>query len=351
MLRDLIREAVRGGAGREKACKTLGITARTLQRWEKCEDLKDGRRGPNRVPANKLSKEEYDRILETINTQAYQDMPPAQIVPDLADKGQYIGSPSTIYRIMKKEKMNAHRQASKPAKHKPPKGYTAHGPNQVWTWDITYLPREIRGAHFYLYMFLDIYSRKIVGWEVHEDESAAQAAALVAGSYLKEGLKGDRLVLHSDNGSPMKGATMLATLQRLGVMPSFSRPSVSNDNPFSESLFRTLKYRPEYPEKAFFSIQQARTWVAQFVSWYNGTHRHSALNMVTPNQRHSGEDREILAQRIQVYEMARDQHPERWSGKSRNWSRPGSVHLNRPKGHETVESGKRFSSKTIAKTA
>jgi len=262
-------------------------------------------------------------------------MPPAQIVPDLADKGHYIGSPSTIYRIMKKEKMSAHRQASKPAKRRAPKGYTAHGPNQVWTWDITYLPREIRGAFFYLYLILDIYSRKIVGWEVHECESATHAGALTAGTYIKEGLRGDPLVLHSDNGSPMKGATMLATLQRLGVIPSFSRPSVSNDNPFSESLFRTLKYRPEYPEEAFSSIEGARNWVAGFVSWYNGRHRHSALNMVTPNQRHRGEDREILVRRRQLYESARAEHPERWSGKIRNWSRPGSVHLNRPKKHET----------------
>lgn len=140
--------------------------------------------------------------------------------------------------------------------------------------------------------------------------------------------KADRLVVHSDNGSPMKGATMLATLQRLGVVPSFSRPSVSDDNAFVEALFRTAKYRPGYPSKPFASIDAARAWVSTFVSWYNEEHQHSAIRFVTPADRHAGRDVEILNHRRDVYERARARHPERWAGASRNWSPVETVTLN-----------------------
>ena len=145
---------------------------------------------------------------------------------------------------------------------------------------------------------------------------------------MAEGITEDGLVLHSDNGSPMKGATMLATLQRLGVVPSFSRPSVSNDNSYSESLFGTMKYAPTYPAKPFASLTEAREWVHRFVTWYNEQHRHSAIQFVTPGQRHRGEDAEILTARKAVYEQARQRHPERWSGDTRNWDPVGQVWLN-----------------------
>jgi transposase InsO family protein len=148
---------------------------------------------------------------------------------------------------------------------------------------------------------------------------------------LAEGIHQDGLVLHADNGGPMKGATMLATLQKLGVVPSFSRPSVSDDNPYSESLFRTLKYVPAYPSKPFESIETARRWVHGFVQWYNNEHRHSAIRYVTPNQRHRGADRKLLKQREAVYEAARQRNPERWSGKTRNWNPVKEVWLNPPK--------------------
>ena len=176
---------------------------------------------------------------------------------------------------------------------------------------------------------MDIYSRKVVGWEVYENESAEQAAIVLRKSRLAEAISpAQEVVLHSDNGSPMKGATMLATMQKLGVTPSFSRPSVSNDNAFSESLFKTLKYVPSYPAKPFESIDEARHWVATFVQWYNHEHQHSSLKYVTPVQRHEGQDKEILAQRKAVYEAARKANPERWSGSTRNWEKNGLVFLN-----------------------
>jgi len=197
-----------------------------------------------------------------------------------------------------------------------------------WSTLLTYLGTTVKGRYFYLYLIMDLFSRKIVGWEVFAEESAEHAETVFRKAYLREGVAGQLLRLHSDNGSPVKGATMLATLQRLGVVPSFSRPSVSNDNPYSEALFKTVKYHPSFPEKPFDTLEQARQWVAGFEQWYNEQHRHSALKFVTPGQRHRGEDQEILRQRTALYETAKARRSERWSGNCRNWSRPAVVILN-----------------------
>jgi transposase InsO family protein len=250
----------------------------------------------------------------------------------LADQGEYIASESSFYRILRTfDQVNRRGRAEMPKNHVKPKGYNATGPNQVWSWDITYLASTVRGTFYYLYLIEDIFSRKIVGWEVHESERAEHAANLIRKACLAENIHQEGLVLHSDNGSPMKGATMLATLQKLGVVPSFSRPSVSDDNPYSESLFRTLKYTPSYPSQPFDGLDAARAWVYSFVEWYNNRHRHSAIRYVTPNQRHSGEDCAILEQRKQVYRAAKDKNPARWSGNIRNWNRIENVWLNPPK--------------------
>jgi transposase InsO family protein len=190
------------------------------------------------------------------------------------------------------------------------------------------MPGPIRGGFFYLYLMLDIFSRKIVGWEVHERESAELAANLVRRAVWAEGCLIRPLVLHADNGSPMKGATMKATLERLGVIASYSRPRVSDDNPFSEALFRTCKYRPDWPTSGFASKEDAQRWVAGFVSWYNNEHRHSAIRFVTPNARHTGEDRALLERRTRLYTEARAANPARWSRQIRNWSPVGDVCLN-----------------------
>jgi putative transposase len=203
--------------------------------------------------------------------------------------------------------------------HKP-KDYQARAPNPLWSWDITYLATTIIGLFYRLYLVMDIYSRKIVGWEIHEHETADHAACLIRKACLAEGVREQGLVLHSDNGSPMKGATMRATLQRLGVVPSFSRPSVSNDIPYSERLFGTLKYTPAFPSKPFESLVAAREWVHGFVHWYDEHHRHRGIQFVTPVERHRGEDQAILARRKHVYEAAKRSHPERWSRETRNWT-------------------------------
>lgn len=305
---------------------------RTVQRWER-QGLQDQRQGTRAAPANRLSGAEREQIKAVMNAPAYRDLSPHQIVPQLADQGRYLGSESSFYRILRQANMNHHRQPSRPATHTRPRSQTATAANQVWTWDITYLPLVIRGQFLYLYMIIDIYSRKIVAWQVHDRECSALAADLVTEACYVEAVDPDELVLHSDNGSPMTGATLHATLEKLGIMPSFSRPSVSNDNPYSESLFRTLKYRPWYPEKPFAGLDDARQWVEDFVDWYNHVHQHSALRFVTPHQRHTGQDHHLLAQRHELYQAARERHPERWSGPTRHWQPIAEVHLNKIPNH------------------
>ncbi len=334
---ELVREAVHAGARREQACQVLELPVRTLRRWEqrlRDSRLEDQRKAAaaQRVPANKLTQEERTRILDVCNQPEYKSLPPTQIVPRLADVGCYLASESSFYRVLRAaEQVNRRGRAEVPRTVTKPKGYQATGPNQVWSWDITYLAASIRGAFYRLYLAEDIFSRKIVGWEIHENETAEHASVLIRKTCLAEGIHEDGLVLHADNGSPMKGATMLATLQKLGIIPSFSRPSVSDDNPYSESLFRTLKYTPAYPAKPFESIEAARQWVHRFVQWYNGEHRHSAIRFVTPNQRHNGLDISLLAARKDVYEAAKRRNPARWSGNTRNWKPISEVWLNPPK--------------------
>lgn len=328
---ELIEQAMAQGASQHKACEVLGISVRTYQRWTReggvqCDARAEATR---KTPANKLSDEERARILEICNSPEYANLAPSQIVPALADLGEYIASESSFYRVLREvDQVNRRGKAQAVCSPVKPKAHRADGPNQVWSWDITYLASDVVGLFFRLYLIMDIYSRKIVGWEVHENESAEHAASLIEKACWAEHVAQDGLVLHSDNGSPMKGATMLVKLQKLGIMPSFSRPSVSNDNPYSESLFRTLKYTPAYPGKPFESLEQARAWVYEFVQWYNGEHRHSGLKFVTPAQRHQNKDVRILERRKALYEAVRCTHPERWSGSTRNWSPVGSVWLN-----------------------
>ncbi len=326
----LIGEAVSRGARKAKACEVIGLTLRTVQRWEAQDPSggEDGRHGPKRPPANKLSDEEQEEILRVVNSPEFRDQSPRQIVPQLADRGVFLASESTIYRLLEEAGQLVHREPSRPRTHRKPRELRATGPNQVWSWDITYLRGPVRGAFLYAYLVVDVWSRKIVGWTVELDEDQEHAAALIDRACAVEGIRREQLTLHSDNGGPMKGSTMLATLQRLGVVPSFSRPHVSDDNPFSEALFRTLKYRPGYPRGGFASLTASRSWFVGFVGWYNGEHRHSAIRFVTPLQRHSGEDMDILQRRHEVYEAARRRNPERWTGRTRDWTPIADVYLN-----------------------
>lgn len=344
----LIEEACTSGARLSKACEVAGLSVRTVERYRQNGEIRaDGRKaaGAKRIPANKLREDERAAVLETANQPHYAHLPPGQIVPDLADKGQYLASESTFYRILREKKQLAPRGRAKAPHNTRPEPLQASGPNQLWSWDITYLPTTVQGLFFYLYLFIDLFSRKIVGWEIYAEETAEHAANTFRRTYLREGVAGKDLTLHSDNGSPMKGATMLGTLHNLGVAPSFSRPSVSNDNAYSEAMFRTMKYHPGYPDAPFDTLDDARQWVAEFVQWYNEDHRHSALNFVTPGQRHRGEDQNILVRRAELYERAKAQCPERWSGTSRNWGRPETVTLNpqKAKQGESPDTQVRFS--------
>lgn len=324
----LIKEACGAGARLKPACDILEIDIRTWQRWKKDCSLKDKRRGPITTPRNKLTDAERAHVLAVVNSPEYRNQPPSQIVPNLADKEDYIGSESTIYRLLHEHKQMQHRSASRPYTHRKPDELSATSPNQLWSWDITYLRSNIRGKYFYLYLFIDIFSRKIVGYNVFEDQTAEHAADVVSCAYVTEGVIRDQITLHSDNGSPMKGATMLATLEMLGIASSFSRPSVSDDNPYSEAAFKTLKYCPQYPSNPFESTEEALAWVVKFVEWYNNIHNHSGINFVTPSARHDGKDAEILEKRKAVYEIARQKNPSRWSKQTRDWSRVGKVYLN-----------------------
>jgi transposase InsO family protein len=325
----LLSEAMVQGARQDRACAAVCLSERTLQRWQRDAARGDGRPERLQLPKNKLSVLERQRLVAVANSDEFGHLPPGQIVPRLADRGLYLASESTFNRVLKAEHQLRHRGAERPShKRSKPRALFAVAPDELFSWDITYLPTRVRGIYFYLYLFLDIYSRKIVGWQIYETESSELAAEVMRDICERENIAPGKVVLHSDNGSPMKGATMLAMLQGLGVVPSFSRPAVSNDNPFSESLFKTMKYRPSYPQRAFETLLAARQWVSHFVQWYNHEHRHSAIRFVTPGERHAGLDTALLSKRVEVYEAAKARHPERWSGNARNWQPITVVYLN-----------------------
>ncbi len=322
MILSAVDTAQDSGARLYKICDELEIPQRRIQRWRKSKTGKDERHGPNTVPRNKLSEKERKEALAVLTSKKYRDQPPWQVVASLADKGTYLASEATMYRILKESKMGTVRSRTKaPRNRYRPEAIVTTGPNQCWSWDITYLKRDVTGFYHYGYVVIDVFSRKIVAAEVYDCESSEFAAELIADACLREGVARDQLTIHSDNGAPMKGAALGATLKELGVSTSFSRPRVSNDNAISEATFRTMKYRPEYPSGCFQSLDLAKTWMREFVTWYNDEHHHSAIKFVTPGQCHAGIDREILKKREELYEKKKkkEEHPERWgSRKTRN---------------------------------
>jgi putative transposase len=325
---NLVAEGKSNGLTQANSCTEVGVEPRTVQRWRLLPVLEDGRRGPTTQPTNRLSEIERAKIMSIATSEEFINKSPHQIVPTLADRGEFVASESTFYRVMKAGEVLAHRGRSLPRIVARPKALLATRPNEIYSWDITYLLSSLRGQYFYLYMFLDIFSRKIVGWRVHEIQSADLSSNLLTEICEQQGINKNQLTSHADNGGPMKGATMLVTMQKLGIMPSFSRPSVSNDNPFSESLFKTLKYCPQYPTKPFESIEEATIWVESFVNWYNNVHLHSGIKFVTPASRHAGQDVAVLNKRNIVYNEARAKNPTRWSKETRNWQRIAVVKLN-----------------------
>ena len=333
LIRDIAQARVEG-ARLAPACALAGIDARTLQRWKAGEGLTRGDRRPDAnhpVPSHALSEAERAQIVAVANEPRFADTPPARIVPALADEGIYIASESSFHRVLRAHgQMNPRGRAQPPRTSRPPTTHIATRPGDVWCWDVTFLPAQIQGRWFYFYLILDLYSRKIVGFEVHDTDSAEHAAHLARRTALAEGVhaKPVRPVLHGDNGATLKATTVLAMLHWLGIEPSYSRPRVSDDNSFAEALFRTAKYRPEFPLKGFADLDAARQWAARFVHWYNQEHRHSGIRYVTPAQRHAGQDGPVLIARHAVYQDARQRNPQRWSGSTRNWTPAGAVTLN-----------------------
>ena len=280
-------------------------------------------------PKNKLTDAERASVLAICNSKEYASLPPSQIVPALLDAGVYIASVSTFYRVLKQVGQLVHRGRSKVRKKvSKPTTYTANKANEVWSWDITYCHSKVRGQYYYLYMIEDIYSRKIVGYEVHENECGIKAGELLERTCWREKTGRNPLVLHSDNGAPMKAVTMKVKMEELGVTPSYNRPRVSNDNPYSESTFRTLKYRPDWPSHGFSDLSEVRDWVQGFVIWYNTEHKHSRIKFVTPSERHDGLDTDILNKRKIVLLDARAKKPLRWSAEVQDCNAIGAVTLN-----------------------
>jgi len=310
LVRD-IEQACAEGARLAPTCALAGIDARTLRRWKAGDGLQQGDRRPDAdrpVPSHALSEAERTRIIEIANEPRFAETPPARIVPALADEGIYIASESSFHRVLRAHgQMNRRGRAQPPRTLRPPTTHIATGPGDVWCWDVTFLPAQIQGRWFYFYLILDLYSRKIVGFEVHDTDSAEHAAHLVRRTALAEGVhaKPVRPVLHGDNGATLKATTVLAMLHWLGIKPSYSRPRVSDDNAFAEALFRTAKYRPEFPIKGFADLHTARQWAMRFVQWHNDEHRHSGIRYVTPAQRHAGQDGLVLAARHVVYQETR----------------------------------------------
>ena len=329
-----IEQAQREGARLSAACRVSGIDARTIQRWKRagvqCGDRRPG--SMRAAPSHALTTQERARILEVVNEARFAQMPPARIVPMLADEGTYIASESSFCRVLRAEGQLRHRGRSKTPQRRPPSTHVASAPGQVWCWDLTFLASTVAGRWFYLYLILDIYSRKIVGFEVHGSDSSDHAVDLLRRTALAEGIHAalHKPVLHGDNGSTVKATTVLAMLHWLGITASHSRPRVSNDNAFVESLFRTAKYCPQYPAAGFPDLEAARRWASEFVNWYNNEHRHSGIRFVTPAQRPDSQGgpprRLIYFARLELESWHQSTRTER-SWRAETVLRRGSLHL------------------------
>lgn len=289
--------------GKSVWCREHGVFPAELDKWRMSAttalaEPEDVRASPQATRADKQRIKELERELRRTDKALAETA--ALLV---LSKGVYLASASTFSRVLKAHGQMTHRGPAKPpTATRPPTTHIATGPRQVWCWDMTYLPK-VMGRWFYLYLILDLYSRKIVDWEIHETYDADDVAHLLRRTALAEGIAAmaSKPVLHGDNGSTLKATTVLAMLHWLGVKPSGSRPRVSDDNAFAEALLRTAKYRPEFPATGFADLDAARNWAASFVHWYNLEHRHSGIRYVSPAQCHAGDDQAILAVRQQLY--------------------------------------------------
>lgn len=325
----LIQDARNEGCTIKECCDCIEISTRTYIRWKQ-GIIKDRRKGASKRVARKISEIGRQRIIDTCCEERFKDLNPYCIFTTLLDEGNYIGSVSTFYRVLRDANLLSHRRKSRPGhKRTKPTELSASGPNQIYSWDITYMKTMIRGVYYFAYVVLDIWSRKIVCWEIHDRESSEIAAIMFKNMVARLKLQG--VTLRSDNGAPMKGGTILSMFYSLGIIPSYSRPRVSNDNPFSESLFKTVKYTAGYPN-GFDSIDHAMEWFDSFVKWYNTEHKHSGIGYITPEQRHNGTGNLIMEKRNAFMATVRERHPERWGKKIQTWKSEELVYLNKAAG-------------------
>lgn len=312
--------------GVSAACESLGVPRSSFYRARQPKSEPKPRPTPERA----LTPEEKEQVRQTLNSERFQDSAPRQVYATLLDDGKYLCSWSTMYRIL-----NEHQEVRERRDQLRHPNYTkpellATGPNQLWSWDITKLKGPAKWTYYYLYTILDVFSRYVPGWLIAECESATLAKQLIAESCTKQGIEPDQLTLHADRGSAMRSKTVAHLLADLGVTKTHSRPYVSNDNPYSESQFKTMKYRPDFPER-FGSIQDARAWARPFFHWYNHEHHHSGLGLLTPVTVHYGQAQAVIEQRRKVLLAAYAAHPERFvRGEPKPPSLPTEVWINKP---------------------
>jgi len=321
--------------GVEKACEAFGLARSNYYRWRKSpQGASDETVRP--IPSWSLSQEEQQKVLETLHTDRFIDQSPREVYATLLDEGLYLCSVRSMYRILNQHgEVRERRDQLRHPDYKKPE-LLATGSNQVWSWDITKLLGPAKWTYFYLYVLLDIFSRYVVGWMVAPQESASLAKKLIEESCVKQSIGSGQLVIHSDRGPSMRSKPVALLLADLGVTKSHSRPHVSNDNPFSESQFKTMKYRPEFPER-FGSLEDARTFCLDFFSWYNTQHYHSGIGLLTPEQVHDGLAQQIVKERQEVLKKAYDKNPDRFKrGVPTPLTLPQAVWINPP--HRVSES-------------
>jgi len=319
------------------ACQALGVPRSRFYREQAGARLASPKKTGS--PPRTLSEAERQRVLETLNMPRFQDRAPQEVYASLLDEGQYLCSLRTMYRILREnDQLRERRDLLRHPSYSKPE-LLAIAPNQVWSWDITKLLGPVKWSYFYLYVILDIYSRYVVGWMIALQEAAHLAEELVAATYCKQGIQPGQLILHADRGIPMTSKPLAFLLADLGVTKSHSRPYTSNDNPFSEAAFKTLKYRPDYPTR-FGSLLDARAWGQAFFHWYNFEHHHTGIGLLAPADVQYGQAAEVLRLRQNVLHQAYQQHPERFvHGWPRPLPLPPKVWINPPKtdpGKETA---------------
>ena len=315
--------AVASGARLFKACQTIQLCSRRLRRWRKTDG--DGRKGGYRAMGQKLSESEKDAVVAAFNRMEVVDLPVKVACATLMDQGLYTASPSTCARVLAERDAGRRREPRRTGTAKRPE-LVATGPGQVWCWDITWLDAPLKGTYFYLYMAIDMFSRKVVAWEVYAKEDGTLARDLFAAAMEAEGIRPGTLLVHADNGRPMRSLKLRALFDVLQVTASYGRPHTSNDNAFAESLFATFKGRIAFPEY-FASVQTARDFCMEFFTWYNGFHLHSSLDFVTPQNVHEGMHPGIFANRNSLLELNRLTHPSRHGGRMKVFGIPSEVRL------------------------